>query len=414
MKLKSKFIYAKTLAAFEDMLSNTTEDEINKLSPIVFIEDTSQIWVNKTFFSMGSPNVEVSEKNKIISVDIGEEGFKLSTSGSNLTIKKGADNNIIFSSSALNSINTESPLSWDIVERKLTHQTSGAKEGTYGETSSSDNANLITIPGFTIDKWGHILSIEDKNIQIRDYVEQIPIIDTRGDYNILLGNTPDENSSINVTRKAIGLSYNPSEKRLSIEGGINAGPSKIEGDFVVEGGKIFGIVEGEITGSATPKIHISDKPEYGGASTKLYGHVKVQDAFSGIPAPSSDNADPSASNVNAGIAASPRMVWDVKEELKGVIAGVQAGVNALPIINTIKVNEVEIPTADLDGILGIRVGGGMSAGVDIDNNIVLKSTTLRGYDETEQITEVKSNIKFTKDFKFIEDELSIRWKNIEE
>lgn len=43
MKLKSKFIYAKTLAAFEDMLSNTTEDEINKLSPIVFIEDTSQI-----------------------------------------------------------------------------------------------------------------------------------------------------------------------------------------------------------------------------------------------------------------------------------------------------------------------------------------------------------------------------------
>ena len=63
---------------------------------------------------------------------------------------------------------------------------------------------------------------------------------------------------------------------------------------------------------------------------------------------------------------------------------------------------------DLDGTLGIRVGGGMSAGVDANNNIVLTSTTLRGYDNEENITEVKSNIEFTKDFEFIEDKLSLR------
>ena len=94
--------------------------------------------------------------------------------------------------------------------------------------------------------------------------------------------------------------------------------------------------------------------------------------------------------------------------MRGVIAGVQAGVEALPIINTIKINDVEIPTADLNGTLGIRVGGGMSAGVDVNNNIVLTSTTLRGYDNEENITEVKSNIEFTKDFEFIEDKLSLR------
>lgn len=50
----------------------------------------------------------------------------------------------------------------------------------------------------------------------------------------------------------------------------------------------------------------------------------------------------------------------------------------------------------------------MSAGIDVNNNIVLTSTTLRGYDNEENITEVKSNIEFTKDFEFIEDKLSLR------
>ena len=50
----------------------------------------------------------------------------------------------------------------------------------------------------------------------------------------------------------------------------------------------------------------------------------------------------------------------------------------------------------------------MSAGVDVDNNIVLKSTTLRGYDKENEMTKVMSNIEFTKDFEFIGDELSIR------
>ena len=406
MKLKSKFIYAKTLSAFEDALSDT-KDEIDKLSPIAFIEETRQIWINKTFFSIGSPNVVVSEKDNIIDVGIGDGGFKMSTSGSNLTIRKGTGNNIIFSSSALNSINTETPLEWDNTEKKLSHKISGVSAGNYGETASSDNVSLVTVPWFSINKWGHITEVIDRNIKIRDYVEQIPSSGVQGNYNILIGNNPNEISDTNITRKALGLTYDPHLQKLSIEGGILAGTSKISGDLTVEGGKIFGIVEGEIIGSATPKIHISDKPEYGGASTELYGHVKVQDTLNTPPPLSSDNIDPSSPNIHQGVAASPRMVWNVREEL-------QNNIDKVPVIEEVRVNEDVAPFEDFNGVLGISTEGGLTGGIDAESGeIILSSVSITGYTESNEKVGIKSSLEFTDDFEYKGNRLSIRWQEIQ-
>ena len=406
MKLKSKFIYAKTLSAFEDALSDT-KDEIDKLSPVAFIEETRQIWINKTFFSIGSPNVVVSEKDNIIDVGIGDGGFKMSTSGSNLTIRKGTGNNIIFSSSALNSINTETPLEWDNAEKKLSHKISGVSAGNYGETASSDNVSLVTVPWFSINKWGHITEVIDRNIKIRDYVEQIPSSGIQGNYNILIGNNPNEISDTNITRKALGLTYDPHLQKLSIEGGILAGTSKISGDLTVEGGKIFGIVEGEIIGSATPKIHISDKPEYGGASTELYGHVKVQDTLNTPPPPSSDNIDPSSPNIHQGVAASPRMVWNVREEL-------QNNIDKVPVIEEVRVNEDVAPFEDFNGVLGISTEGGLTGGIDAESGeIILSSVSITGYTESNEKVGIKSSLEFTDDFEYKGNRLSIRWQEIQ-
>ena len=65
-----------------------------------------------------------------------------------------------------------------------------------------------------------------------------------------------------------------------------------------------------------PKVHLSTKPEYGGASTKMYGHVLVQDELPiSAPNPSSNNIDASNTGVDA-IAASPLMVWNAMSAMK--------------------------------------------------------------------------------------------------
>jgi len=98
-------------------------------------------------------------------------------------------------------------------------------------------------------------------------------------------------------------------KYLTIEGGMNVGGSStVKGNLTVTDGQIIGDVQGNVTGTATPKIHLSTQPEYGGASTELYGHVKLQDELLVEPEPSSNNVDVSSPNVIRGVAATPRMV----------------------------------------------------------------------------------------------------------
>ena len=140
----------------------------------------------------------------------------------------------------------------------MSHEKTGVASGSYGETASSDNVNLITIPWFTVDAWGHLVSANNRNIKIRDYVEQLTSDTTSGTYNLLLGYSNNSLSETNPIRKALGLSFDASTKNLIIEGGITTGgDSTVSGNLTVLNGQIIGDVQGNVTGTATPKIHLS-------------------------------------------------------------------------------------------------------------------------------------------------------------
>ena len=402
--MESKIIYAKTKAAFQRELPNIP----NNLKPLVIIEDTREIWILGKYFSIGSPGVYVTDENNIINVEIGQSNFTMSSSGDNITIRKGSGNDIIFSSSALTAITTEYPLKWDIVAKKLTHEKVTLPPGSYGETASSDNVSLITIPWFTVNEWGHITNATDRNIKIRDYVEQLGGSNTIGEYNLLLGYSPNTTLETNIVRKASGLKFDNVAKTLKIQGGIEAGgDSLIVGNLTVSGGTIVGDVEGNVTGTATPKIHLSLQPEYGGASTKLYGHVKLQDELNTEPQPSSNNEDINSNTVTRGIAASPRLVWNVKQEL---LNGIDASVK----IRTIEINDTSIDSENFPSTLKIKTSKGLKGGIDpITKEISFSSVEISGYNEHNNKIIIEDNLEFTNDFEINQQKVSLRWNEIE-
>lgn len=397
--MRSKFIYAKTRAGFENHLPNIPQG----LDPIAFIEDRNQIWVMGKYFSIGSPSVIVSERDNTIDVLIGDEKFNLSASGDNISIRKGSGNNIIFSSTALTLIKTDYPLEWDAVNKKLTHSESGVTAGFYGETSSGDNINLITVPRILVDKWGHITSAQNINLKIRDYVEQLNTSGLSGRFKLLVAGTTSTLDETSITRKS-SLEFDANTGILHTPGGINSGTVNVSGDVIVTGGKIKGDVEGSISGTAKPKIHISEDPEYGGASLHTYGHVKVQDTLNGVPAPSSDNTDVNNPGVNA-IAASPRMVWEEKVKLEEKI-------DDLPVINSIVINGEGIDVSDLGGSLGIKIEGGMTASVnEVTNEITLRSTSITGFDKNNMKTHLLDKMDLSSDFEVEDGAVYLRWQH---
>lgn len=401
--MESKIIYAKTKAAFQRELPNIPPE----LKPLVFIEDTKEVWIMGNYFSIGSPGIRILDNNNIITVEVGPSNFTMSSAGDNIVIRKGEGNNIIFSSSALTSINTEYPLKWDTTNKKLTHEKTSVTSGAYGETSSADNVSLITIPWFRVDAWGHLVEADNRNIKIRDYVEQQLSETASGSFNILIGHTENYSSETNPVRKARGLTFEPVSKKLTIEGGINAGASHISGDLTVTEGEIIGDVRGNITGTATPKIHLSEDPEYGGASTKLYGHVKLQDELNTEPLPSSNNEDINSNNVIRGIAASPRLVWNVKQELLG-------GIDASVKIRTIEINDTSIDSENFPSTLKIKTSKGLKGGIDpITKEISFSSIEISGYNEHDNKVIIEDNLEFTNDFEIKQQKVSLRWNEIE-
>jgi hypothetical protein len=78
---------------------------------------------------------------------------------------------------------------------------------------------------------------------------------------------------------------------LEVNGGKEASAVIDSGNLIVRNGTIVGKLQGEVTGTATPKIHLSDIPDFGGASTALYGHVRLVDEMPLMPSPSSSNTD---------------------------------------------------------------------------------------------------------------------------
>ena len=310
MAINSKIVYIKKKETFESLLS-TIPDGLN---PIVFIEDSRELWTCGTFFSIGYPELVVGESGGSVVVTLGGSNFSISTTGNGVSVRKGTGNSIIFNGSALTKVDTTPPLEWK--DNKLIHQLSGATPGIYGTTSDLTKINTFNVPQVTVNDTGHVTDIQSKSITIRDYVEQaVPSLDNK-ERNILLGyNESNNEDEVAITQKANSLTFNNATKKLTVGGGITANGGVVvnNGDLQVNNGYIVGNLKGDVTGVAIPKIHLSDKPEYGGASKTLYGHVTLQDTIpTTAPNDSSDNTNITNTGVVA-VAASPKMVWNLKQ-----------------------------------------------------------------------------------------------------
>ena len=403
MDINSKFIYAKTRAAFEREIPNIPE----YLKPIVFIEDTKEMWTMGTYFSIGYPSLIVSEKDGIVKVELGDSNFTITTSGESLSIRKGTGNSIIISSNALTKVDTESPLHWDSLNKKLLHSESGVTVGSYGQSSNLDNGSVFNIPNIVVDKYGHIVSASTKIVAIRDYVEQLAPSNSESEKNILLSyNEVNNNSDTAQTRKANGLTFNDATKKITVPGGANiGGPVNVSnGDLTVIGGQIVGDLRGNVTGEATPKIHISTEPEYGGASTEMYGHVKVQDNL-GVtaPPPSSNNSDPGNANVTLGVAASPYMVWSVKQDLEDQISDI-------PTIGGIQIGDQVLDITTQGQVVEIQASQGVSATIE-EGIVKIKGIEISGLDSEKNTTTLTNKLTIGEDFVIegSDNKMSIRW-----
>lgn len=328
MIIDKKIVYARKKEEFEPLIPTIPEG----LNPVVFIEDTREMWTCGTYFSIGYPSIEVSEVSGSVKVQIGNSFFLLTPTGDSISLRKGDGNRIIISSNALNRVDTEPPLKWDASNRKLLHMESGVASGSYGQSTNLGNASVFAVPNFIVDATGHITFAENHNIEIRDYVEQVAPSNQMAERNILLSyNEANNNMDTSQVRKANGLTFNDATQRITVAGGmVSDGAVTVNhGDVSVLDGYIIGKLKGDVEGQATPKIHLSLKPEYGGASTKLYGHVKLQDILSRKPDPSSDNENINDTNVVAAIAASPLMVWNAIETAKSYADSILGSNNAM-------------------------------------------------------------------------------------
>ena len=402
MDIQSKFIYAKTKLAFERELLNIPAN----LDPIVFIEDTRELWTKNTYFNLGYPAIKISDISGTVKVEIGTENFVLQTTGASLSIRKGTGNNIIISSNALTSVNTEAPLEWQALDKKLVHKKSGVTSGAYGQVSDLSNASIFYIPKITVDAYGHIQSIVNSGVAIRDYVEQLAPGTAAGDRNVLLSFYEANNVSDTAeVKKAHGLTYNDATGLLNVKGGINTGGSVNvnNGNLTVVGGYIVGTLQGNVEGQATPKIHLSDKPEYGGASLHLYGHVVLQDDLSTEPPASSANVDITSTTVVRGVAATPKMVWNVKQQILSEL-------NNKPSIAGFVVGQDTIEITQPNQRVSVKGENGVNVLIQ-NGGFVVKGISFVGYDESNVEKSIENNIKFSKDFAFNGvNELSLRWE----
>lgn len=402
MKINNKFVYVKTRNVFEGLI-----DSIPKgLDPIVFIEDTREVWTCGTYFSMNNPDVFLTESNGSVNLNIGSNEINISTAGDGISVKKGIGDKIIISSTALTKIDTNYPLEWSNVDKKLIHSESGVDSGTYGPGSDILNASIFSIPYYVVDESGHLIESGNRDIQIRDYVEQLKPSEQSVDRDVLLSYNESNNQTDKAqVRKANGLKYNDGTKTLTVDGGVIAKNSIeiTEGDLKVVNGVIIGNLQGNITGSAIPKIHLSDKPEYGGASQELYGHVKLVDKFNGVPAPSSNNTNNSNAEVVA-LAASPYLVYNE-------IEGVKEHVKKLPGISVISTQNGSVSITEANQ--SIKISGANGIDVTASNNVIsIKGISITAHDRNNEKINISSTLNFDKDFQIDDNNLTIRWKEI--
>lgn len=330
--MTSKFLYFTKRRTFDALVNSIPEE----LSPLCFIEDSNEIWFNGHFFQAGHESLRVEEMNNTVTVSLSESSFTIVPGSASIQIKAHG-NAIVVSSSALTRIDTDDQLEWK--ENKLYHKESGITLGTYGPSSSQTGVNILNIPKITFNKYGHAVGAENVSMTIRDYVEQRAADESDSDRQLLLAESEATISNVNTTRKGRGISFNNYTQvlkvpNIEVEGTKEQSIIVKNGNLVVQKGTIIGKLQGEVTGTATPKIHLSDKPEYGGASKSLYGHVKLVDAINGEPKPSSDNQDNNASNITAE-AASPYLVYNYVNANRFKAKGVNANKTAVEVTDQI-------------------------------------------------------------------------------
>jgi hypothetical protein len=330
--ITNKIIYLKDAKNLDKLLGEIKPG----VNPVIFIESTKQIYTCGTFFNSGDSNVSIDEKDGKVTLTIGSETVNFSTQGSGISIAKIGDS-IIFSSSAITSgeVKTDDILVWDRNSKTMSHSASGVIVGNYGQSAKTENAQIFVVPKITVNSTGHITSAENITVSIRDQVEQ-KVSSENLDRPILAAISGSLDSETGEVIKSSGVTINTATHDLKVKGGISAvdggvridsdGNLHIKGNIIVDG-----VLQGNSSGTAIPKVHLSDKPQYGGASTGLYGHVKLQDDFerkNGViiaPSSSSDNTDNNNENVNA-IAASPMMVYNALQEAKKYITSASGGV----------------------------------------------------------------------------------------
>ena len=334
--MESKFLYFKKRRTFDSMVEQFPAD----LSPLCFIEDSNEIWFEHHFFQAGHESITVEEMNGTVTVRLSDASFTLVPGSSDIQFR-AQDNSIVVSTNALTRIDTDEELEWR--NNKLYHKESGVEVGTYGPTSTSSGVNILKIPKITFNKYGHATSAETLSITIRDYVEQRSADESDKERSLLISERDTNTNDTEITRKGRGLTYNNYTQvlkagSLELSGSQTRSLTVKQGDLVVENGTIIGKLQGEVTGTATPKIHLSQNPEYGGASTSLYGHVKLVDEFNGIPSPSSANQNENASDVE-GLAASPYLVYNYVQANKFKVNGVDANNNSVEVTDRINLTD---------------------------------------------------------------------------
>lgn len=334
--MDSKFLYFTKRALFDALINDIPE----QLSPLCFIEDSNEIWFNHHFFQAGHESLRVQEMNNNVIVSLSESSFTIVPGSPSISVK-AQDNAIVLSCNALTKIDTDDQLEWK--NNKLYHKESGIQLGTYGPQGTQSGVNILTIPKITFNKHGHATDAESVTLTIRDYVEQRSADDSDTERQLLLAERGTNTDDVNITRKGKDLSYNNYKKLLKtgnieVEGSLPQSVIVKNGDLVVQNGTIIGRLQGEVTGTATPKIHLSETGEYGGASKNLYGHVKLVDTINGEPSPSSDNQDTNSDNVEAK-AASPYLVYNYVKANKFKVGGVNANKVAVEVQDRIDFTE---------------------------------------------------------------------------
>ena len=281
----------------------------------VWIKDNNTLFLYDTQYEdwvafLEFPGLKVTQQeDKSIKISAGDTYFILATSGSSIAMNK-VGNTIMFVSNALSSIPTSSPLEWK--NQKLKHLESGVQAGIYGPRLSS-SSNTFSVPNFQVNQTGHITKADQVSVTIPDRVVQNPLSEKTGKFQVILSGSNSEERETGEVNKINTFFYDTESKQVYLPSIIVEGNSEINGITTFNANIKLGknaVIEGSVTGTATPTNHASTEDVFGLGTTSTkdpakYGHVKLETTFE--KAPNNSLVQPIYQD---GVAASPVMVFE--------------------------------------------------------------------------------------------------------